>query len=139
MIWDVPRAPLVPEFANAVDTIPGDWAVTYGFRTKDEQNALYAKGRDSTGKIIDQSKVVTYAPYPRSAHCWGMAVDLARVDAEGTRRWDYGHPAWKDLQAFVDASPSMHGGWQFPDPDNDHVQSVQWYKWRSNLITEGRW
>ena len=139
MRWDVNRDLVDVGLAHDVDSIPGDWAVTYGFRTKDEQNALYAKGRDDAGRIIAPAKVVTYAPYPRSAHCWGLAVDIARIDAGGTLRWDYGHPAWTALWAFVDKSARMHGGWHFPDPDRDHVQSVRWYKQRSNLITEGRW
>jgi len=133
VIWDVPRAPIDGTLANEIDTIPGDWAVVQGFRTKAQQDALYAQGRTTPGDIVTQ------APYPRSAHCWGLAVDVARVTPSGQRVWDYAHPAWQQLQLFVNNSPHMHGGWHFPIADNDHIQSVDWIKWRENLITEGRW
>ena len=133
MIWDVPRAPIDGTLANEVDTIPGDWAVVQGFRTKEIQDTYYAQGRTTPGEII------TYAPYPRSAHCWGLAVDLARVTPAGKRVWDYEHPAWQQLQLFVNNSPHMHGGWHFPIADNDHIQSTDWIKWRESLIATKQW
>jgi len=46
--------------------------ITETFRTKDEQDALYAKGRTRPGKIV------TNCRYPQSPHCWGMAFDFCR-------------------------------------------------------------
>jgi len=57
--------------------------ITETLRSKAEQDALYAQGRTAPGKIV------TNAPYPRSAHCWGVAFDFCRATgadkfAEGT-------------------------------------------------------
>ena len=47
------------------------------FRTKAEQDALYAQGRTAPGSIV------TNAKYPYSAHCWGVAFDIYRNDGKG--------------------------------------------------------
>jgi peptidoglycan LD-endopeptidase CwlK len=57
--------------------------ITETFRSKAEQDALYAKGRTTPGAIV------TKAPYPRSPHCWAVAFDICRATgadkfAEGT-------------------------------------------------------
>lgn len=46
--------------------------VTDGFRTKGEQDKLYAQGRTASGSIV------TNARYPDSQHCWGIAFDFCR-------------------------------------------------------------
>jgi peptidoglycan L-alanyl-D-glutamate endopeptidase CwlK len=46
--------------------------ITETWRTKDEQNALYAQGRTTPGKIV------TNCQYPDSPHCWGAAFDFCR-------------------------------------------------------------
>ena len=46
--------------------------ITDGFRTKAEQDALYAQGRTKPGQIV------TNTPYPYSAHNWGVAFDFCR-------------------------------------------------------------
>jgi len=46
--------------------------ITETFRTKDEQDKLYAQGRTAPGKIVSN------APFPSSAHCWGVAFDTCR-------------------------------------------------------------
>lgn len=46
--------------------------VTDGYRTKAEQDALYAKGRTAPGGIVTQVR------WPNSAHCWGVAFDFCR-------------------------------------------------------------
>ena len=46
--------------------------ITETWRTKTEQDALYAKGRTKTGNIV------TNAKYPQSQHCWGTAFDFCR-------------------------------------------------------------
>lgn len=47
-------------------------AITETFRTQAEQDALYAQGRTTSGSIV------TYAQYPYSAHCWGVAFDFCK-------------------------------------------------------------
>lgn len=46
--------------------------ITETLRTKEEQDALYAQGRTQPGAVV------TNAPYPKSAHCWGVAFDFCR-------------------------------------------------------------
>ena len=46
--------------------------VTETYRTKAEQDALYAKGRTAPGNIV------TNCRYPNSPHCWGVAFDFCR-------------------------------------------------------------
>ena len=46
--------------------------VTDGFRSKAEQEAIYAQGRTKPGTIVTQ------VTYPYSAHNWGIAFDFCR-------------------------------------------------------------
>lgn len=45
-----------------------DCSVIFGRRGKAKQNALYAKGRDACGNVIDRRKVVTNAKWGESSH-----------------------------------------------------------------------
>ena len=55
--------------------------ITQTFRTKAEQDAIYAKGRTAPGQIV------TRCIYPQSPHCWGVAYDVA-VSIGGKITWD---------------------------------------------------
>ena len=46
--------------------------ITETWRTKDEQDALFAKDRTAPGSIVTNCK------YSQSAHCWGVAFDFCR-------------------------------------------------------------
>ena len=46
--------------------------ITDTWRTREEQDALYAQGRTAPGRIV------TNARYPQSPHCWGVAFDFCR-------------------------------------------------------------
>ena len=46
--------------------------ITETYRSKAEQDALYAQGRTKPGDIV------TNAKYPLSPHCWGVAFDFCR-------------------------------------------------------------
>lgn len=46
--------------------------MTDGFRTKAEQDKIYAQGRTTPGIIVSQVQ------YPNSAHNWGIAFDFCR-------------------------------------------------------------
>ena len=49
------------------------------FRTKEEQDALYAKGRTAPGNIVTNAKGSSYS----SHHQWGTAFDIYRSDGKG--------------------------------------------------------
>lgn len=51
--------------------------ITEGFRTKECQDALYAKGRTESGKIVTNAKGSSYS----SQHMWGIAFDIAINDS----------------------------------------------------------
>ncbi len=48
-------------------------------RTKEEQDALYAKGRTAPGNIVTNAKGSSYS----GMHQWGVAVDFYRNDGKG--------------------------------------------------------
>lgn len=52
--------------------------ITEGFRTKEYQDELYAKGRTKPGTIVTNAKGSTYS----SQHMWGVAFDIAINDAK---------------------------------------------------------
>ena len=54
--------------------------ITQTFRTKQEQDDIYAQGRTKPGSIVTNVK------YPNSAHCWGVAFDFCR-NVKG-KEWD---------------------------------------------------
>lgn len=52
--------------------------ITEGYRTKEYQDSLYAKGRTAPGKIVTNAKGSTYS----SQHMWGIAFDIAINDSK---------------------------------------------------------
>ena len=52
--------------------------ITEGFRTKEYQDSLYAKGRTKPGKVVTNAKGITYS----SQHMWGIAFDIAINDSK---------------------------------------------------------
>ena len=66
--------------------------VTQGLRTWEEQDRLYAIGR--TRAPIGRKFIVTNAPGGRSWHNFGLAFDIAVLDALGKADWDTAHPGW---------------------------------------------
>lgn len=63
---------IVKEFENRCKAAGLKVLVTETYRTKAEQDALYAQGRTKPGDIV------TNAKYPLSPHCWGVAFDFCR-------------------------------------------------------------
>ena len=52
--------------------------ITEGFRTVEQQEALYAKGRTKPGKIVTNARGNSYS----SQHMWGVAFDVAINDSK---------------------------------------------------------
>ncbi len=59
--------------------------VTDGFRSFQEQNSLYEKGRSAEGQIV------THAKGGDSYHNFGLAIDFALLDNQGNALWDTGY------------------------------------------------
>ena len=64
--------PVCHEFVRRCKAAGLNVLVTETFRTKAEQDAIYAQGRTEPGPVISN------APYPKSPHCWGVAFDFCR-------------------------------------------------------------
>jgi len=90
------------------------------FRTVEEQNALYAKGRTEAGKIVTNAKGDSYS----SHHQWGTAFDFYRNDGKG---------AYNDSDGFfrkvgnIGKSIGLEWGGDWTNPvDKPHFQLPQW-------------
>lgn len=66
--------------------------VTQAFRTWEEQDALYAKGR--TVQPRGKKYIVTNAKGGQSYHNFGLAFDIVVLDAIGKADWDTTHRTW---------------------------------------------
>ena len=95
--------------------------VTQGLRSWNDQLALWLKGRNLQGDIVDASKVVTKAAPGHSWHNFGLAVDVAPF-ADNTPDWNINHPVWKRI-VDVGTSLGLESGSQWRTfPDWPHFQ-----------------
>lgn len=63
---------LIPRFLAECQRQGLNVLIAETWRTKVEQDSLYAQGRSKPGKIV------TNCQYPESPHCWGVAFDFCR-------------------------------------------------------------
>ena len=75
-----------------------DILITDGFRTLEEQEAIYAQGRSTDGSVV------TYASGGESYHNYGLAIDFALRLPDGSVVWDIerddtgsGTPDWFEV------------------------------------------
>lgn len=115
---------LDPVFRKAVEAFltasPYRWEVRYGYRSLEEQAALYAKYQAGGPRA---------APAGRSAHNFGRAVDVVLDGSEnpGTQAdWDTSHPGWKWLTEACLHHPTLHSGARYAD--YGHIELVGWDK-----------
>ena len=87
--------------------------LTDSFRTKDEQDALYAQGRTTPGEIV------TSCRYPDSLHNWGCAFDFCR-NVKGCE-YDDSDGFFESVGAIAQGLGLVWGG-SFKKPDRPHVQ-----------------
>lgn len=84
------------------------------YRTKAEQDALYAIGRTKPGSIV------TNARYPYSAHCWGLAFDIYRGDG---RNPYYNSDGWFEKCGKVGKALGLFWGGDFKSiKDRPHFE-----------------
>jgi len=82
--------------------------VTEGFRNKEQQDKLYAKGRTAPGKIVTNAR----GSNESSQHQWGIAFDIAMnydVDGDGKVTDDTWNP--KGFQKAAKIAKSVGLGW----------------------------
>lgn len=69
--------------------------VTFTFRSKATQTALYAQGRTAPGKIVTNAKAGD------SFHNYGLAFDIVPLKPNGAADWDTSTPAAKARWARI--------------------------------------
>jgi peptidoglycan L-alanyl-D-glutamate endopeptidase CwlK len=103
--------------------------VTDGLRTDAEQQALYAKGRNTDGTTADAALIVTNCDglekrsnHQAHADGYGHAVDCTFVDpVKGLPRWKDSDP-WP-LYGAIAESLGLHWGGRWTSPvDRPHVE-----------------
>lgn len=82
--------------------------VTEGFRSREQQDRLYAKGRTAPGSIVTNARGSSYS----SQHQWGIAFDIAMkydVDGDGKVTDDTWNP--KGFSEVAKIAKSIGLGW----------------------------
>ncbi|KAB8137927.1 M15 family metallopeptidase [Gracilibacillus oryzae] len=97
--------------------------ITDGFRSSEEQEAIYAKGRTTEGSIV------TYAKAGESYHNYGLAIDFAIQPNPGEAIWDMeydgnnnGESDWMEVVAIAKSLGFSWGGDFSQFKDYPHLQ-----------------
>ena len=80
----------VEAFIKAAEASGIDLLVTSTYRDNESQNALYAQGRTTAGKIVTNAKA------GQSFHNYRCAVDVVPIVA-GKPRWDVKDDVWQTI------------------------------------------
>ncbi|WP_217591708.1 M15 family metallopeptidase [Cohnella sp. GbtcB17] len=98
-------------------------AITDGFRSETEQDALYRKGRSAPGNIV------TNAKGGQSYHNYGLAIDFAIRAKNGDVLWDMeydgnrnGKADWMEVVGIAKRLGFSWGGDWESFPDYPHLQ-----------------
>ncbi|WP_071459232.1 M15 family metallopeptidase [Bacillus massilinigeriensis] len=110
---------LVTEAANKGIAIK----ITDGFRSSQQQDELYQKGRSLEGQIV------THAEGGDSYHNYGLAIDFAIITSDGRVIWDMdydgngnGKSDWMEVVAFAKSLGFDWGGDWIRFKDYPHLQ-----------------
>lgn len=110
---------LISEAGKAGITI----LITDGFRSNEDQDAIYAKGRTTEGKIVTQVQG------GQSYHNYGLAIDFALRTKKGEVVWDMkydgnknGQADWMEVVAIAKRLGFTWGGDWKNFPDYPHLQ-----------------
>ncbi|WP_235560967.1 M15 family metallopeptidase [Bacillus sp. FJAT-28004] len=115
----IKQTELIAETSKAGITI----LVTDGFRSSEEQNAIYAKGRTTEGNVVTQVQG------GHSYHNYGLAIDFALRTKKGQVVWDMeydgnknGQSDWMEVVAIAKRLGFSWGGDWNNFPDYPHLQ-----------------
>lgn len=115
----IKQTELIAETSKAGITI----LVTDGFRSSEEQNAIYAKGRTTEGKVVTQVQG------GHSFHNYGLAIDFALRTKKGEVVWDMeydgnknGRSDWMEVVEIAKRLGFSWGGDWKNFPDYPHLQ-----------------
>ena len=93
--------------------------ITSTFRDIESQNALYAQGRTTSGKIV------TNAKGGQSMHNFRLALDFVPLDNSGNPIWDGNNPLYKTLGDIGKSCGFEWGGDFTHFVDKPHLQYTQ--------------
>ena len=94
--------------------------VTSARRTMAEQAKLYAQGRTTHGAIV------TKADKGQSSHNFGLAVDLAPLNAAGEIDWDANDDIWQVIARTAEKNGLEAGYFWKSFVDKPHIQDRNW-------------
>jgi hypothetical protein len=135
--WRASAEGLEPRFAKDVTTLleqsPYAWVVLSTYRSMAEQTRLweaYRFGEVRDGVLVRGAKA---APPGRSAHNYGLAVDVV-LDVDPATpglqpSWDTKLAGWTWLKAACLAHPRLKSGWSFGDWP--HIERYQWEQYKT--------
>lgn len=96
-----------------------DYILTCTLRSGAEQDALYAQGRTTPGKIVTMAKA------GESAHNVGKAFDIVPV-VNGKPDWDGSHPVWDQIGAIGESVGLEWAGRWKSFKEKPHFQLPNW-------------
>lgn len=109
---------------DAENTLNIKIRVVQGLRTFAEQDAIYAQGRTTEGKIV------TYSPAGASYHNYGLAFDQVPFKIDGVNLdWGFDFNKFKPVADKYGLTMGLF----FPHPDSDHFENKYGYNWRDLL------
>jgi peptidoglycan LD-endopeptidase CwlK len=112
--------PQVDAFLAACSSAGLNVLVTCTLRSNDEQTALYAQGRTAPGHIV------TDAPAGRSAHNYGLALDVVPM-VNGKPDWNGHDPIWFKIgQLGQNAGLTWLGAPGSEFPEMPHFEHPDW-------------
>lgn len=114
-----------PELARRVRQLEtlfgGELVVVQGLRSWAEQQAIWLKGRDAQGNVVDASRIVTNAPPGHSWHEFGLAVDCVPRILINEPNWAPDDALWVRYGSCAETAGLVWGG-RWKRPDRPHVQ-----------------
>lgn len=125
---DIRLQSLAPQFEDNCKTAGIDAFVDQTYRCECDQNADYAKGRTTPGKII------TNARYGQSPHNCTLpdgtpaarAFDFAIQDATGVLDWDAGDSEWQAAIKIGEDLGLVSGSTFHSPKDSPHLELPNW-------------
>jgi peptidoglycan LD-endopeptidase CwlK len=125
--------PKIDDFINKVQIANIDMLVTCTSRTMTEQAALWAKGRDLQGNVIDRSLVVTNAKPGESAHNYRLAIDIVPI-VNGKPDWRGTDPVWLDIGEIGESCGLEWAGRWVTFREEPHFQLPNWQNFIQGIV-----
>ena len=98
------------------------WQPYMGYRSIEEQDAIYAQGRTIPGAIV------THAKGPESAHCYGCAADWTIFHGEDPQWLSNDNPLWQEFDIAVEKA-GLRSGALYADPGHIELKlSVSYHE-----------